>query len=204
MALITFVNNERLTLGSSKLVYEADEINSLSNVIDQAKALENLFLIEEEKIEQSTREGYDSGYEEGQSKGYEAALEHIAVKLVVLAKEANAARDVLEKSAGDIAIKIVEKIASEVGDKEMIAALARSAAKDMIAQEPIVLRVHPDNYEHMEQKILESEGSNTRIVDVIADPALTGTDCVLETEYGRIKADLKTQLKVLAERMYGG
>lgn len=203
MALITFLNNERLTLGSSKLVYEPDELNSLTSVIEQAEILQNIFSTESEKIEDASRAGYDAGYEKGQAEGYEAALEHIAVKLVVLAKEANASRDQLEDSAGNIAIRIVEKIASDLGEKETIAALARSAAKDMVSREPVILRVHPNNLSYMEEQVLQPEHSTAGIIDVVSDPGLSEKDCVLETEFGQIKADLETQLKVLAERMYG-
>lgn len=202
MALISFLSTEKLTLATQKLVYEPDEIDSLSNVIDQANRLEDLYSQEIEKIESATREGYDSGYEKGQAEGYEAALEHIAVKLVVLAKEANAAREALEENAGSLAIKIVEKIASDIGPRETIAALAKSAAAEMLPREPVVLRVHPDKHDYMTNHVLDSAGESSRIIEVISDPALAVNDCVLETEFGQIKADLKTQLKVLKEKMY--
>lgn len=203
MALITFLNNERLTLGSNKLVYEPEEFNSLTNVIEQAEILQNVFSIENEKIESASKAGYDAGFEKGQSEGYEAALEHIAVKLVVLTKEANAARDELESTVGNIAVKIVNKIASDIGTKETIAALASTAAKDIVSREPVVLRVHPDNHEYMVKGVLNPDNPASRIVDVVSDPRLGVADCVLETEYGQIKADLETQLKVLTERLYG-
>lgn len=204
MTLISFLSNEKLTLATGKLVYEPDEIDSVSNVIEQANKLSYLYSQESEKIESATREGYDSGYEKGQAEGYEAALEHIAVKLVILAKEANAAREALEERAGDLAIKIVEKIASDLGTNETIAALAKSAAAEMLPREPVVLRVHPDKHQYMTKNVLDhADEPSSRIIDVISDPALAVNDCVLETEFGQITADLKTQLKVLRERMYG-
>ncbi len=203
MALITFINNERLTMGSSQLVYGPEEINSLYSVIEQAELLQDIFSTEIEKTEAACKAGYEAGYEEGQTEGYEAALEHIAVKLVVLAKEASSARDELEESAAKIALKIVEKIAGEVGTKEMIAALAQSAAKDMVSREPVVLRVHPENFEYMKREGIRRDQPASRIVEVVSDPGLSQMDCVLETEFGQIKAGLQTQLKVLSERLYG-
>lgn len=203
MSLITFLNTDRATVATRKLVYQPDEVSALTNVLDQAVHLQSLIDTEDERIEAAANQGQEQGYEKGQEQGYEAALEHIAVKLVVLSKEANAARDALEESAGDIAIKIVKKIAADIGSKEMIAALARSAASELVPKEPVVLRVHPDNEAYMEEQVLQPEVPTARIVDVVGDYSLSEDDCVLETEYGRIKADLQTQLTVLREKLYG-
>jgi len=203
MALVTFLNTEQLTLATRKLVYEPDEISSLTSVIEQANLLQEIFATESDKVDAAVKEGHEAGYEKGQEEGYEAALEHIAVKLIMLAKEANATRESIEESAGNIAIKIVEKITSDIGSKETVLALAKSAASEFVPGESIVLRVHPDNQPYIHEKLLESEQPASRFVEVVGDPVLSLDDCVLETEYGQIKADLKTQLKVIREKMYG-
>lgn len=203
MALITFLNSERLALASSKLVYEPDEISSLVSVIDQANKLNILYSIENEKIETSTKAGYESGFEKGQEEGYEKALEHIAVKLVVLAKEATSARDDLEQRVGDLAIKIVEKIATDIGSQQTIAALAKAAAVDLLPREQVILRVHPDSRDYVAELVLNQQQPSTSIVEVISDSELDENDCVLETEFGQVRADLQTQLKVIREKLYG-
>lgn len=203
MSLITFLNTERLTVATRKLVYKPDEINAVTNVVHQAESLQELLDYENDRVEAAIKQGRVDGYERGQEEGYEAALEHIAVKLVVLAKEANVTRESIENSAGDLAIRIVEKIATDVGRKEMIVALARTAASELTPKEPIVLRVHPENVQHMEENSDHLDGAATRIVNVVGDYSLGEDDCVLETEFGQVKADLQTQLKVLREKMYG-
>jgi type III secretion protein L len=205
MGNLTFLNNKNFSLSSNDLVYQPDEVNSLNSILQQASALHQLIADEESNIAAATQAGYDAGYEKGQAEGYEAALEHIATKLVVLAKEANASRDDLRHSAGDIAIKIVAKIATDLGSQPTIAALVKTAAKDIAPHEPIVLKVSPDNVGYMTEEIKNSEnysGVSERIVDVVADPGMGSEDCVLETEYGHIRADLKTQLKVLRDNFY--
>lgn len=203
MALITFLNTDRLSLATSRLVYEPGEIDSLTSVLDQAEKLRVVIDSEGDKIQAATEQGYSEGYEKGQDEGYEAALEHIATKLVVLSKEAANQREKLEQETGSLAIKIVEKIATEVGSHEMIVALAKSAAAEMLPRELIVLRVHPEAHSAVSQQVLNPDQKYSRIVEVIADPELEEEDCILESEYGHIKADLKTQLKVIHERLYG-
>lgn len=199
MSLITFINNEKLTIATDKLVYEPDEIRSVHNVVGQAAALMDVLKNEKDMLEDSFQTGYDRGFEKGQTEGYDAALEHIAVKLVVLAKEAHEARLELENKAGVLATKIVEKIATDLGPRKTIAALAKSAASNLVPREPVILRVHPDNTAFVSDEV---SPSSTHIVEVMPDPSLSETDCVLETEFGRIKADMNTQLKVLREKLY--
>ena len=203
MANLTFLRNKNFTLMSDSLVYEPEELNTLQNILEQASQVHQLINNEKQEIEQAAEKGYNDGYDKGQSAGYEAALEHIATKLVSLAKEANAARSELRESAGDIALQIVDKIAGEIGPKDTVKALALSASKQMTPFETIVLRVHPDNQESLLHELVESEGANSKIVEVVADPGLGEQDCVLETEHGHIKAGLQTQLKVMRSQFYG-
>jgi flagellar biosynthesis/type III secretory pathway protein FliH len=202
MALITFLNSERLTVATRKTVFEPGEIDSLTSVLDQAERLQTLYNEEEKRIEDAAASGHDAGFEEGQGKGYEAALQHIAVKLVVLTKEANATRASLEHDTANLAIKIVERIASELGPQKTIAALAKTAASDLVQKEPIVLRVHPANLAYMKEEVVDTESPYARIVEVLADTTLSEDDCVLETEFGQINAGLQTQLSVLREKLY--
>ncbi|MEM7257501.1 MAG: FliH/SctL family protein [Pseudomonadota bacterium] len=204
MASLTFLQNRNFTLSSNSLVYNPDEVNALQSILEQAGEIHRLLTEEQTLIDQAKEKGYDEGYESGQSAGYEAALEHIATKLVTLAKEANAAREELRHSAGDIAIKIVDKIATEIGSRETVKALALSAAKQLTGTEAIVLQVHPDNKAYLIEELLKVNGNTHNIVDVVADPDLGTQDCVLETEYGHIKAGLATQLKVMRNQFYDG
>ena len=200
MSLITLFNTDRTTIATDRLVFEPDEVSSLTDVVDQAERMRSLLEEEESRIEQATKKGHELGYENGQEKGYEAALEHIAVKLVLLTKEAQATRNALENNAADLAIQIVERIASDIGTQETIAALAKSAAADLVPREPVVLRVHPQNLTYMQDHVLQKDSNYACIIDVVSDYSLAEEDCVLETEFGQVKAGLKTQLKVLREK----
>lgn len=203
MANLTFLQNKNFSLTSDSLVYEPDELNTLQNILDQASRVHHLLDNEQKEIEQATERGYNEGYDKGQSDGYEAALEHIAIKLVSLAKEANAARNELRESAGDVALQIVEKIAEQIGPTDTVRALALSAAKQLTPFEAIVLRVSPDNKDSLIAELSENPGNtNHKIVEVVADPNLDENDCVLETEHGHIKAGLHTQLKVMRGQFY--
>ncbi len=202
MASLTFLHNRNFTLSTDSLVYEPDEVNTLQSILDQAGEVHQLIESEQTLIEQAKEKGYNEGYEAGQTAVYEAALEHIATKLVTLTKEANATREELQHSAGDIAIQIVSKIASQIGPEETVKSLALTAARQLTSLETIVLRVHPDIKPYLTDELVKDSKINHKIVDIIADAELAEDDCILETEYGHIKAGLQTQLKVMREQLY--
>lgn len=202
MASLTFLHNKNFTLSSDSLVYDPEEVNTLQSILEQATTIHQLLDNEEKLVEQAKELGYSEGYESGQTTGYEAALEHIATKLVTLAKEANATREELRQSAGDVAIKIVEKIACDIGPEKTVKSLALSAAKELTPVESIVLHVHPDNKEYLISELSKENNTMHKIVEVMADPMLEQQDCILETEYGHIRAGLQTQLKVMRDQFY--
>jgi len=175
----------------------------IGTLVDQADALARIVSEQEARIETAEREGFEAGFEKGQSEGYEAALEHIAVKLVALTKDAAASREQLRDQSVELALSIVRKIAEGIGTSETVAALATSAARQLAPHEPIVLRVHPDVEQEIRVRLVASSRPAKQFIDIIADSSLAESDCVLETEFGQIKAGLETQLNVLHQKLYG-
>jgi len=202
MSIITLFNDDRVTLASERLILSADEISGMQTVMQHADTLQTLALNEEARVAQAEANGYEGGYEKGQSEGYEAALEHIAFKLVALAKEANEVRDRIEGQSASLALKIVEKIAEDIGPADTVAALAASAARQLVPREPVVLRVHPNHEQYLKEKIAGSTEAFKQIVEISPDLLLEETDCVLETEFGQIKASLDIQIRVFREKFH--
>lgn len=202
MSLVTIVNNEMSTLATDKLVYGPDEFNSLCTVLEHAAALKDLLDSETIRISAAEKSGYDNGYESGSSEGREEALKHIAIKLVQLSKAADLERKELRDSAGVIAITIVQKIANSLGPVESITALAQSAAAELVSRESVALRVHPKHADAVSKKFHSLKDSSCQPIETISDSELSENDCILETEYGQIKADLATQLRILEDKLY--
>lgn len=202
MSIITFLNTDQVTLASSKIVYSAKDVGDIESLVDEADRLSKLYAKESVRIEQAELSGYESGYETGQAKGYDAALEHIAIKLITLAREAEETRDQLEQSAGELAIKIVRRIAQDLGPEKVLASLATTAAKELVPREAVTLRVSVANLEKVRDDLMSSPARAHRIPDIAGDPTLTDEECILDTEFGQIKADLNTQLRVYQEHFY--
>ena len=203
MALLTLYHAGEVTLAADRLVHAPGELAHVGEVIEQARALGELREAERARVEAAERAAAEAGTERGRAEGYEAALEHIAVKLVALAKEAAEARERLRAQAGELALGIVRKIARDLGPAETVAALAASAARQLAPHEPVVLRVHPELEAGVRERLGAIGGPTVGEIEVAADPALGAGDCTLETEFGQVRAGLELQLEVLRERFYG-
>jgi len=202
MSIITFLNNDKITLASSKIVYHEDDAADIDALVRKGTELTALLDKEKVRIEQAELAGHEAGYEKGQAKGYDAALEHIAIKLITLAREAEETRDKLEHSAGELALKIVRRIAGDLGTENTIASLAATAAKELVPREAVTLRVSVANLEKVRESVMSTPSRSHRIPDITGDPTLNDQDCILDTEFGQIKADLETQLRVYKEHFY--
>jgi len=200
MAIVTLYRGDKVSLESDEIVVPSDDVALLGSMVEQAAELQNLLGEEKSRIERAESAGYEVGYEKGQNDGYEAALEHIAVKLIAVGKEANAVREALEQQSGHLALKIVQKIATEIGSGPTIAALAASAAKQLVPREPITLRVSPANEQTVKDTVSGAVNTFKQIVEVSVDSALSDDDCVIETEFGQIKAGLDIQLSAFREK----
>jgi len=168
-------------LASSKIVYSEDDVGNIESLVSKATELTQLLDKESVRVEQAELSGYDAGYEKGQTKGYDAALEHIAIKLITLAREAEDTRDKLEQSAGDLALKIVRRIANDLGTEQTLASLAATAAKELVPREAVTLRVSVSNLEKVREAILSTPTRSHRIPDITGDPTLLDDECVLDT-----------------------
>lgn len=203
MSLITFIsNNELTTLTSGKVVFTSKEAPHFNDAVKCAAHLSQLLADEEARIAKAETSAYEQGFEKGQTDGYEAALGHIAAKLLALSKEADQVREKLEKSAGDLALDIVYKISEHIAPQQLLTALAAKAAAQLVSREPVNLRVSVRNLESVRDTVLSSTNFSNRISEVSGDPALDDNECVLETEFGQIKAGLDVQLKSLRQQFH--
>ena len=130
-------------------------------------------------------EGYEAGRREGRAAGEEEIrAEHL--RLTVRARDEEPRR---RAEIATLALEVVRRIAGELGDPAVVAGLAERAAATVSPDQAAVVRVAPPALAEAAARLRDRPG-----VTVEADPALSGTDCVVETPYGRTHAGLDVQL----------
>lgn len=143
----------------------------------------------------ATTEGFAQGHAEGAAKAARETAETLAA--VHDALQAERAR--LRASSADLALDIVRRIAAGLAPDEVLAALAEQAARDLLPEEPIGVRVAPDAVGAVSRRLWPIGAR----IEVQGDPDLAIGDCVLDTPSGRTHAGLEVQLKAL-ETVFAG
>jgi type III secretion protein L len=134
-------------------------------------------------------EGFAQGHAEGAAKAAREAAETLAG--VHAALQAERAR--LRASSAALALDIVRRIAAGLAPEEVLAALAEQAARALLPEEPIGVRVAPDAVGAVSRRLWPIGAR----IEVHGDPDLPAGDCVLDTPSGRTHAGLEVQLKAL-------
>lgn len=140
---------------------------------------------------------FDAGHAEGLEQGRVAAAEAANAAMLRLTADAQAAEARRQGEVARLAIEVLRRIAGDLGEPVVIAALAERAAASVGNDTDAVVRVPPDALEVVRARLGERPG-----LSVEADPAIAGTDCVVETSLGSVHAGLETQLAAI-ERAWG-
>jgi type III secretion protein L len=134
-------------------------------------------------------EGFTQGRAEGAAKAARETAETLASVHTVLQAE----RARLRTSTAGLALDIVRRIAAGLASDEVLAALAEQAARDLLPEEPIGVRVPPQAVGAVSRRLWPIGAR----IEVHGDPDLAADDCVLDTPSGRTHAGLEVQLKAL-------
>lgn len=161
------------------------------------------------------REEAKAAFEEEKKRGYEKGLTDGKMEIAMLKLEqvdsSVAFMEGVERKMADVVIQALKSFVMEVGDREMVLQIVRKTMNAVIrTQKHVTLKVAPEQVENVRGRIAELRTVYPTIesFDVIDDPRLKGSACILETEAGVADASVETQLKAieksLAKHLTGG
>ncbi len=105
-----------------------------------------------------------------------------------------------EKDLLRLAVRLAEKIVGreiEKDDKTIIEIIS-TALQNARQQEKLTVRVNPKDLPTVEREAEKlSLGGRVQFIDFVADPRVSASGCLIESEVGTIDARLETQLRVL-------
>lgn len=151
--------------------------------------------------DEAFRERKQAGYEEGIRLGKES-LSRYMMEVVSQSRkylEENEERVVL------LVLAALKRILGEVDSHVMAVKMVRNALSVMGKQSQVTVMVAPENVKAIEEQIQRLIQPYPRIknIDVVGDPGLEGSRCVLETKVGRVEASVDSQIEALSTGMLG-
>ena len=190
------INKPEFALASDRRLVKAAEVATVrtaEEIIAAAEA-DAARIRDEAKVafEEEKKKGYEKGLADGK-------LEISMQKLDMLDSSVAFMESVEDKMA-DVVLKALRSCVVEIGDKEMVIQIVRKTMNAVIrTQRQVTLKVAPEMVEVVRARVAELKAAYTTIetLDVVEDPRLKGTACLLETEAGVAEASAETQIAAI-------
>ncbi len=182
-------------IASSRLVLRAPEVPLLADAQALRDRLERLRRDQEGIVAAAAAQGRERGHAQGLEEGRREARERLAATLTALAQGSAQERDRLRGEVGALALQVVRKMLGSFADDAVLAALAATAANDLLATQPVALVVHPDLCQAVRERLAAAAGGAPALrCEVRGDPGCALDACRIETEHGSVDASLEAQL----------
>ncbi len=155
--------------------------------------------IHEEAKAKGYDEGYSAGYHDGKKEADALIQEALEMKNRLLRMRKELLRNI-EKDCIELVIRTLEKMLHQKIDapsEEMILGLIRGALEKCAYTESLVLRVNPEDYDHVQSikdKVL-CLVENIDDIQIKKDASLQKGSCILDTVSGSIDSSIHTQFE---------
>jgi len=190
------INKENFVLQSDRRVVksaEAATVTDAAGIIAAAEA-DAARIREEAKaaFEEERKRGYEKGLADGKME--------ISMQKLDLVDSSVRFMESVEGKMADIVMKALKSCVVEIGDKEMVVQIVRKTMNAVIrTQKQVTLKVAPEMAPVVRERVaaLKADYPTVETLDVVEDPRLKGTACVLETEAGVADASVETQIAAI-------
>ena len=190
------VNKQNLTLASDRRLVKAAEVatvRSAEEIIATAEA-------EAARIREEAKAAFEEEKKKGYAKGLADGKLEISMQKLDLIDSSVAFMESVEDKMADVVLKALRSCVVEIGDKEMVIQIVRKTMNAVIrTQRQVTLKVAPEMVEVVRARVAELKAAYSTIetFDVVEDPRLKGTACLLETEAGVAEASAETQIAAI-------
>ncbi len=192
------LNNPRVPLSTDRRLVKAADAATARSAADILAAAE----AEAARIREEAKAAFEAEKQRGYKKGLADAKLEMAMKKLELVDSSVAFMESVERKMADVVLKALKTFTVEVGDEAMVLQIVRKTMNAVIrTQRTVTLKVAPEMKPAVAARVAELKAAYPTIetLDVVEDPRLTGTACVLETEAGAADASVETQLAAIEQ-----
>jgi type III secretion protein L len=190
------INKGDFVLQSDRRVVKAADVATVRSAAEIVAAAE----AQAAQIREDAKVAYEEERKKGYDKGIADGKTEIAMQKLDLVDSSVAFMENVEEKMSDIVMKALKSCVIEIGDREMVIQIVRKTMAAVIrTQRQVTLKVAPELVETVRARVSELTATFPTIetFDVVEDPRLKGSSCVLETEAGVADASVDSQLAAI-------
>ena len=190
--LLTLHRDTELTLATSDALVPAAQLVPLQDAFALAEHLSELLASQRQRLAEAEAEARARGEQAGHAAGVQAAraegAQALAVALAQLAQEQATQREELREALLLLAGAMVRRMTAALAPPEVLAALAERAFEHVVPQQPVRLRLPPEQVEPVRAALAARDLAMP--VHCTGDAQLQGLQCVVESQAGVLLAGL--------------
>ena len=190
------INKGDFVLQSDRRVVKAADVATVRSAAEIVAAAE----AQAAQIREDAKVAYEEERKKGYDKGIADGKTEIAMQKLDLVDSSVAFMENVEEKMSDIVMKALRSCVIEIGDHEMVIQIVRKTMAAVIrTQRHVTLKVPPEQVEAVRARVSELTATFPTIetFDVVEDPRLKGSSCLLETEAGVADASVESQLAAI-------
>ena len=190
------INKGDFVLQSDRRVVKAADVATIRSAAEIVAAAE----AQAAQIREDAKAAYEEERRKGYDKGIADGKTEIAMQKLDLVDSSVAFMENVEEKMSGIVMKALKSCVTEIGDREMVIQIVRKTMAAVIrTQRQVTLKVAPELVETVRARVSELTATFPTIetFDVVEDPRLKGSSCVLETEAGVADASVESQLAAI-------
>ncbi len=190
------INKGDFVLQSDRRVVKAADVATVRSAAEIVAAAE----ARSAQIREDAKAAYEEERKKGYDKGIADGKTEIAMQKLDLVDSSVAFMENVEEKMSEIVMKALKSCVAEIGDREMVIQIVRKTMAAVIrTQRQVTLKVAPELVETVRSRVSELTATFPTIetFDVVEDPRLKGSSCVLETEAGVADASVESQLAAI-------
>ena len=190
------INKGDFVLQSDRRVVKAADVATVRSAAEIVAAAED----QAAQIREDAKAAYEEERKKGYDKGIADGKTEIAMQKLDLVDSSVAFMENVEEKMSEIVMKALKSCVAEIGDREMVIQIVRKTMAAVIrTQRQVTLKVAPELVETVRARVSELTATFPTIetFDVVEDPRLKGSACVLETEAGVADASVESQLAAI-------
>ena len=174
----------------------AEDVATMAQVQDIVAAAQS----EAAGIVAEARKAYEDEKNRGYADGLAAGREEILMQKLDLIDESVKFMERVETRMGDLVVKALRKCVAEIGDRELVVQIVRKSMQAIVRnQRQITVKVSTDMVPVVKARAAEIQADfpSLAFIEVVEDPHLENTACVVETEAGSVEASIDGQLAAI-------